>query len=641
MNHRDGHWSLGAKLALIGMPFLLVGLFTTALTLWVSWQLDGGGAAVNEAGRLRMQVYRLAWTGAGADRAALAARLTEFDRSLELLRRGDPERPLFVPWDGEVRERYAAVESGWTAYRRLWEHDVLPTTAELNVVSVQLTAHIDLLVAAIEAHLSRWTSVLHLLQLAMMTLAVLGSAVVVVAGYRFVMEPLASLKLGIATIREGNFGARVDRVTSDEFGSLAEGFNDMAERLQSLYHNLESRVAEKTAELTEKRERLEALYDVSTLVTRATTLQDMAQGFTRRVRSVVHADAAALRWSDEGNERFLMLASEGLPASMVNQEQCIRSGDCHCGVTPDQLGARAIPIRAMAEDSRLHCERAGWATVVTVPIRFKDRLTGEVDLFFYAQFVLSEAERSLLEALTTHLASGMENLRLNALEKEAAIAQERGFIARELHDSIAQSLAFLKIQVQLMRDAMDSADSARMAEALTEIELGVRESHGDVRELLMHFRTRTNAEDIEPALRTTLRKFEHQTGIPTKLTVHGQGLPLTPDMQIQALHIVQEALSNVRKHARADHVWLDVQKKPVWRFEVRDDGVGFAAGAREQSETHVGLRIMAERAERLGAVLEIRSQQGSGTTVTLTMPPSPTGFTPVSMPLHEGSLPQH
>jgi two-component system nitrate/nitrite sensor histidine kinase NarX len=72
-------------------------------------------------------------------------------------------------------------------------------------------------------------------------------------------------------------------------------------------------------------------------------------------------------------------------------------------------------------------------------------------------------------------------------------SQERSFLARELHDSIAQSLAFLKIQVQLMREALADGDRSRCGHVLAEIDVGVRESYGDVRELLVHFRTRTNA----------------------------------------------------------------------------------------------------------------------------------------------------
>jgi two-component system, NarL family, nitrate/nitrite sensor histidine kinase NarX len=215
----------------------------------------------------------------------------------------------------------------------------------------------------------------------------------------------------------------------------------------------------------------------------------------------------------------------------------------------------------------------------------------------------------------------MENLRLNALEKEAAVSEERTFLARELHDSIAQSLAFLKIQVHLMRDALAGGDARQVEQALAEIDTGVRECYGDVRELLVHFRTRANAEDIEPALLTTLRKFEHQSGLKATMQMHGQGMPLAPVLQVQVLHIVQEALSNVRKHARATRVWLDVQQQPQWRFEVRDDGEGFVAEDGARDETHVGLRIMAERAERIGASIDVLSTPGRGTSVVLTLPP--------------------
>jgi len=269
---------------------------------------------------------------------------------------------------------------------------------------------------------------------------------------------------------------------------------------------------------------------------------------------------------------------------------------------------------------------------VSVPIRMQERLMGEVDLFFHARIDLPEAERSLLEALAAHLAGAMESLRLNSLELEAAVSQERVFLARELHDSIAQSLAFLKIQVQLMRDAIASGDADQVQHVLGEIDVGVRESYGDVRELLMHFRTRANTEDIAPALLTTLRKFEHQTGLKTALQMGDESMPLAPDVQIQVLHIVQEALSNVRKHAGAEQVWLDVQQRPQWRVEVRDDGVGFASEAGAADETHVGLRIMAERAERLGARFEVLSTPGRGTSVVLTLPPPRGAAAPVAAP---------
>lgn len=618
-------WTLGAKLAAVGLPFVVLGLLTTALTLWVSWQLDGGAAAVNEAGRMRMQAYRLAWTSVLPENDAQRRSFVQaFEDSLTLLQRGDPDRPLVMPWDEATRAGYEQVQARWRVVQGLHAGASPPDPRQLDEATRALVAGLDGLVTAIEGHLSRFTTLLQFLQVGLLVVGTLAASVLVVVGYHFVLEPIAGLKRAVSQLRSGDLAARLEPGTSDELGELAAGFNEMAQQLQLSYTDLEQRVRDKTAELQDKRERLQALYDVSLLLARCESLGELAEGFTRRIREAVHADAVALRWSDETREQFVLLASEGLPDAMVRDEHCIQAGECHCGQTRAEGSMRVIPIRTLAPPRRHHCEYAGWATVVAVPVHAQERLIGELNLFFHAEVVISDTERALLETLASHLASGMENLRLHALEREAAVAEERAFLARELHDSIAQSLAFLNIQGQLMRKAMAEGNAARMRAVMDEIELGLRESHGDVRELLVHFRTRTNEQDMEHALQTTLRKFEHQSGLRSTLTVHDHGLPLAPDVQVQALHIVQEALSNVRKHAQAQQVWVDVWKRPAWRIEVRDDGSGFAMdGMPADAENHVGLRIMRERAERLGAALELRSQPGHGTTVCLLLRPGP------------------
>jgi two-component system nitrate/nitrite sensor histidine kinase NarX len=254
-------------------------------------------------------------------------------------------------------------------------------------------------------------------------------------------------------------------------------------------------------------------------------------------------------------------------------------------------------------------------------VRLHDQMLGEIDLLYRGSAVdLAAEDRALLESLAAHLASGMESLRAAALEREAAVAEERGLLARELHDSIAQGLAFLKIQVQLLRGAIRRGDATRIGQAVDELDTGIRESTADVRELLVHFRTRTNTDDFVTALKTTLQKFQHQTGLPTHLAVHGGGVPLAPDVQVQLLHVVQEALSNVRKHAGASAVWLDVHQQPAWCIEVRDDGRGFEAGQPSPDETHVGLRIMRERAGGIGATVQVESSPGLGTRVVVKLP---------------------
>ena len=175
------------------------------------------------------------------------------------------------------------------------------------------------------------------------------------------------------------------------------------------------------------------------------------------------------------------------------------------------------------------------------------------------------------------------------------------------------------MQAQLLQDSLehDKLDSAR--EELARIREGIQESYDDVRELLVHFRTRMAETDIEAAIASALVRFESQTRVQTRFQQSGVGLPLAPEMQLQVMHIVQESLSNARKHAQANRVEVEMQRGPVYRFCVRDDGRGFDPDS-VPSDLHVGLRIMRERAHRIGGELQVTSTPGKGTEVLLTLP---------------------
>jgi two-component system nitrate/nitrite sensor histidine kinase NarX len=528
---------------------------------------------------------------------------------------------LLVPKDVRSQRAFAEVQQNWLLLRAAWAAGTPPAAAAVSSQAEVFVARIDAFVTAIETQLARWTTLLNAFQFVMMALAIGSAIAMLYSAYLFVFNPLSRLQTGLARVGEGDLAARVEVDSTDEFGELSAGFNRMAQTLQGLYQNLEQRVREKTLGLETERARLAALYEAAAFVASATQLETLAQGFAQQVRRVARADASAVRWSDESNQRYVLLGSDCLPQHVADAERCITTGECFCGQAQDRAMTRVIPIRAAAgARMRGRCEQAGFDTVISVPVRLHERLLGELNLFYRSPPVLNDEDRALLETLASHLAVAIEGLRAGALEREAAVADERSLLARELHDSIAQSLSFLKIQAGLLRDAVRRQDAGNVDRTLAELDAGIRESLADVRELLLHFRTRTNGEDITPALRTTLTKFEHQTGLATHLQVHGEGLPLDADVQVQVLHVVQEALSNVRKHARASAVWVEVQQGADWRVEVRDDGCGFQVDRSTGDETHVGLRIMRERAGHIGASVEVSSVPGSGTCVSLSVP---------------------
>ncbi len=617
-NHSPLTGRLSTRFMTLSVALLALALVSIALTMYVTRQLDGGAAAVNEAGRLRMHAWRLTHTpDSGSEASSRAELAREMDLSLSMLSQGDPTRPLSVPWNEGTRAHFNTVRDTWSSMRSQWLDGAAHTGAVSTRDVTRLVSEADLFIQAIETQMARLTATLNLFQLVLMGLALTAGATCLYIGHLLVIQPLFRLRTALQQIEAGDFTARVPSTSRDEFGQVAAGFNHMAQTLQTLYHGLEQKVREKTQDLESERKRLAALYEVSTFLAANHSLEALAQGFAQKMRLLSGADAAAVRWSEAASQRYLMLGSDCLPEALVREEHCLKPGACACGQPQASAHSQTIPISAVHQPMALPCSEAGYVQLISVPIRHQMRVLGEVDLFYRSEVALLDQERALYEALGGHFANAVENLRSEALSRESAVSEERGLLARELHDSIAQSLAFLRIQSGLLHQGLTHRDWKTVEAAATEIDTGVRESMLDVRELLVHFRTRTNSDDIEQALRTTLQKFEQQSGLTTKLELRGHGLSLPSDVQLQVLHVVQEALTNVRKHADASQVCVAVDKGPNWRFEVRDNGRGFQPVAAQASDTHVGLHIMRERAERIGAQVQVHSTPGQGTKVEI------------------------
>ena len=318
-------WKLSTKLGAIGGALLLVAVASIGLTLWVTWQLEGGAAAVNEAGRMRMQTWRLAQTLGSGDAARKLAFIAEFDDSLALLRNGDPSRPLFVPRDAGSQETFQRVQRDWQVLRGEW--GAVPAAGGVDVAqqAEAFVETVDAFVSAIEQNLSRLTAILNAIQFAMFALTIGGAVTLLYSAYLFVFNPLGRLQSGLARAAAGDLAARVPVDSHDEFGELELGFNRMAETLQGLYQKLEAKVQEKTVRLQAQHARLAALYEAAAFAARAGTLDELAAGFARQVRRVANADASAVRWSDESNQRYLLLASDCLPQEVIDEERCVRS----------------------------------------------------------------------------------------------------------------------------------------------------------------------------------------------------------------------------------------------------------------------------------------------------------------------------
>lgn len=632
---------LSRKIVGMLVVFFAVATVAIGLTLLISWQLEGVAAAINDAGSQRMRTYRMGHLMARGLESkvqeaivsrALGEEMARFDKVLRDLQLGDPARPLSSPRNSDVQHQLHEVKTSWQGrVQPLVAHylagDATERESALDRFDAELepfVSTINELVLAMERSYTFDTNLLRTVQAALVILAVLGTGILIRFFVRLVIQPVGVLHAGMQRMTGNDLTVRLPVASDDELGGLAEGFNKMAEHLQQAYGTLEERVEAETHRLAQRNHELGILYSVTAFLSEPAPLEILCEGFLDRLISALGADAGAVRLYMPPSEKLYLMTCQGLSDEFIEREVEMDCGDCLCGDVFQSGGSTAFATVAPPPGMKLRtCIREGFATATAFSILCDKQKLGVYNLYFRRPQALSEQEMHLLETLGHHLGVAIENQRLKSREKELAVSEERNLLAQELHDSIAQGLAFMNIQVQLLQDSLRKGNVDEAMQTAGQLREGVQESYDDVRELLVHFRTRVHQSDLDSAINAALEKFEGQTGIKTAFERVGGGAPMVPTEEIQVMHIVQESLSNIRKHAKASQVRVVVMRDfGTNRIVIEDNGRGFDPETDPNclSDRHVGLKIMRERAHRIGGECQISSKPGQGACVTLTLP---------------------
>ena len=256
------------------------------------------------------------------------------------------------------------------------------------------------------------------------------------------------------------------------------------------------------------------------------------------------------------------------------------------------------------------------------PLRGPGELLGELCVTRSPDRPFTDAEKTLLGALADMAAIAVRTARLHETEEQMTILSERDRIARELHDSLAQVLGQIHLQ---LRGLEARTDGAAISGDLAELADVADEAFRDVRETILGLRESIPSDGgLEAALRAYLAKYERQTGIAAHLDCDGlAGRALSPKAEVQLLRVVQEALTNVRKHAGASTVRVELKERdgtPV--LSVIDDGAGFdPSSVGPALMSGFGLRSMRERVELLGGTLDVQTAPGDGTRIVARLQP--------------------
>ena len=547
--------SVTGSLARALFAIALLSVLSTGLALLTLSTSLRDAEAVNIAGSLRMQSYRLAWDAA-SQRSELPKDIAAYQKSVQ----APPLKALdraYVP--ESVRARYHALLHDWQSLQPA----LLAGETQHYQQNVSLyVAQIDRFVLALQ----HWAELKMKLVAGVSLLGFIAIALLVFLTLRRVKRqvviPLNKLVNASHEIEQAHFQhAPLDTGLSNELGVLARAFTSMSAELDKQVQRLEQAVKEKTSDLSQANRHLALLYHCSETLNRHLNPADAWPEVLEKV--IEHQGLSAIELSADPH------------------------GTLSAGEPNPHLPWLSLPL-AEKPASALR-----WQATTSEP--------------------------QLMQGLATMLARSLQLDRAQQRVHHLLVIEERATIARELHDSLAQSLAYLRIQLARLKRVVDSKAEPALA-IVAEIDRALTEANIQLRELLTTFRLSVEPADLATALRQAIATLRTQSSAEIVLESEPAVQHLEAQQQVHVLQIVREALLNAIRHAQASRIVIRCSRRDPGEnlIEIHDDGVGIADAASPPG--HYGLSIMQERAKSLHGGITICSAGDQGTTVSLRFP---------------------
>ncbi|MEP4145963.1 MAG: ATP-binding protein [Halioglobus sp.] len=583
-------------------------LSSMSLSVYVTMNAQNDAEAINLAGSLRMQSYKISnvlaqavTVGAESLPVVLGEEVLEFDDKLRA-----SIIPELISQAGNV-----PLQRSYDKVLENWESNVLPVLIATrdgdlsledgykayNFLLSDYVSDIDDMVSHLQRENEGKIELLGMTEgVSIFLIMFIVLYLIMKADSNFVI-PLRRLLRAAQDVERGNLGHRVDEYPDNELGALAMTFNNMTASLEAQYRTLEDQVSERTNELHRSNQALYFLYKTSREVASSPYNQRLLKGFLAELKKVADVEAINLCVSAQPNYRgYDYLSTED------NQEQDC-DGNCkQCTLSPEHLESNHAPGISLPIVSRT--DNFGF---LYIRPRHNEKLAP------WQNQLLNTVAETLSTAFAFHRTLGQEH--------RVILLEERSTIARELHDSLAQSLSYMKMETARLKKLMEkNSETATLEDAIGDLQEGINAAYKHLRELLVTFRVKLDAPDLHTALEHAVKEFDQQSSTTVRLSYGMEGSSLGPNGDIHVLHIVREALNNAIKHAKASEVLLRCERTEEgdFLFIVEDDGIGISA--EPEKEHHYGLYTMRERAERLQGKLHYTSRDSGGTRVQLLVP---------------------
>ena len=428
-------------------------------------------------------------------------------------------------------------------------------------------------------------------------------------------QPLSELYAWALGMCTGDFSTRVPAEGEGAYRKLAFHINRLSEALERLANDMDDVVWRQTERLREKNASLELLYEVAASIHRLDSTDEILRVSSRSLMEMVEARGAmvCLRDADGGTSvaaRIGECPDEIETGGTGDTSDTGDTSETSFGERPDELGTS---------------DTGGTGSgMVAVPLEHRGVELGIIRLFTGPPGRVESPERHrLLLSVGRHLGMCIAKARTDEESKTLSIVRERAAIAYELHDSLAQTLASLRLQADVLADSL--AGAGRAPAELARIRATLESANVELRELIAGFRAPVDGRDLRTALEEISARYTAQGAMTVHLQIDGALPELPAGSRLHVVRIVGEALANACAHSggRLARVLVRSEAASV-RVLVEDDGEGFSMPPCGHAPgEHIGLSVMRERARWLGGTLDVESEPGEGTRVSLIFPAAP------------------
>jgi two-component system nitrate/nitrite sensor histidine kinase NarX len=575
--------SLVAQVGQVMAVIITLGLISMISSILVTESLNGDAAQINKAGALRMQAVRISrayFVDQSPSKKQVKAEIDTFNSSLTNLFQG---KKLADEQDTAAGKKYENILDLWLKINN-------NTISSKNLTPQQLTElvqsydrfvdQLDELVGLLQLESEKKLSFLRLIQGITLLLVIAVASFVLIKLNRTLIIPLKQLMNVAEQVGKGNFDLKASYDKNDELGVLAHTINQMSDELKLTYQEFEHRVDNKTQQLSRTNQSLDILYRAA---------RNLA-GYT-----LSEQDSASYQIDHKIIDELVQVLGFGKIKIEVNDsKQNNLIIDVYVNNTMDNICFNYHKF----------------------PLEKQNRLFGYLIWELPKGKEVHDWQQQILQAMADIIATAIELDQKRTSENRLVIVEERAVIARELHDSLAQSLSYLKVQMSLLtRKMQKNVPQAQLEETIDDIKEGLNSAYLQLRELLTTFRLKLDDPAIKNSLQSTITEFSAKCQYNIEFNYQLPQNYLSANQEIHLLQIVREALSNIHRHAGATKAGVSiVLENNKVKVQIWDNGTGLPVSTSEPG--HLGIGIMQERAKSLNTLLNVAARPEKGTIVS-------------------------